>query len=70
MTNSEIIQWIDNDEGLYNWWKSSRKSKTDFIKDNKDELVKCINKVTGNQKPAHYLAYGSGARYPSGHRAP
>jgi hypothetical protein len=58
MTNSDISQWIDNDEGLYNWWKSSRMSKTAFIKENRAELVACISKVTTGKKSAHYLAYG------------
>ena len=59
MSNSEISQWIDNDEGLYNWWKSSRQSKTSFIKENKSELTQCIKNVTEGSKPAHYLAYPS-----------
>jgi hypothetical protein len=58
MTTSEIGQWIDNDEGLYNWWKTSRQSKRAFIRENRADLVKCIQNVTGGKKPAHYLAYG------------
>lgn len=58
VTNSDIAQWIDNDEGLYNWWKGSRQSKREFIKENRDELVACIRKVLDGDKPAHYLAYG------------
>ncbi len=63
MTNSEISQWIDNDEGLYNWWRSTRprQSKTAFIKANRPELVNAINNVTSGRKQAHYLAYGPDA---------
>jgi hypothetical protein len=50
MTNAEISQWIDNDEGLYNWHRQSRKSKTAFIKENRKELVEAINGVL-NTKP-------------------
>ncbi len=59
MTNTEISQWIDNDEGLYDWWRSTRPrvSKTQFIRDNRAELVSCINRVLNNEKPAHYLKY-------------
>lgn len=57
VTNGDIAQWIDNDEGLYNWWKSSRLSKREFIKQNRDELRRCIEGVLSGAKPAHYLAY-------------
>lgn len=57
MTTSDISQWIDNDEGLYNWWRSSRQSKTAFIKENRAQIVACIENVRGGKKPAHYLAY-------------
>lgn len=60
MTTSDISQWIDNDEGLYNWWRSTRprQSKTKFISENRKELVACINNVQNGSKPAHFLAYG------------
>lgn len=58
MNNTDRSQWIDNDEGLYCWWKSSKLSKAQFIKENKEEIDKAINNVLGNEKPAHYLKYG------------
>jgi len=58
MNNDERSQWIDNDEGLYNWWRSTRLSKQKFIKENREEIDRVINNVLGNKKPAHYLAYG------------
>ena len=58
ITHADITQWLDNDEGLYNWWKSSRLSKREFIKQNKAELVACIKAVIDGTKPAHFLAYG------------
>jgi hypothetical protein len=59
LNDTERAQWIDNDEGLYNWWRSSRQSKRAFIRDNRAELDACINRVLSGAKPAHYLAYGS-----------
>jgi hypothetical protein len=57
MNNADREQWIDNDEGLYNWWRSSRLSKRQFIRENREEIDRCISNVTSNRKPAHYLAY-------------
>lgn len=50
ITLAEIRLWVDNDEGLYNWWKSSRQSKGRFILENKEELRACIDRVL-NAKP-------------------
>ncbi len=58
LTIAEISQWIDNDEGLYRWQKSYRMNKRQFIRENRDELEACINRVLSGNKPAHYLAYG------------
>ena len=43
-------EWIDNDEGLYNWYKSSRQSKSKFIKENRSELECSITRYL-NQPP-------------------
>lgn len=58
MNNEERRQWINNDEGLYNWWRSSRVSMMQFIRENRSEIDRCISNVTEGKKPAHYLAYG------------
>jgi hypothetical protein len=63
LTVADIEQWIDNDEGLYRWWKSERKAKRVFIRENRAALEEAINNVTGNKKQAHYLAYGPDKRY-------
>jgi hypothetical protein len=57
ITMNDIAQWIDNDEGLYNWWRSSKTSKRKFITENRAELKACIRNVLDGTKPAHYLAY-------------
>lgn len=58
LNDSDRSQWIDNDEGLYNWWRSSRQSKREFIRENRAEIDQAIRNVTEGRKPAHYLAYG------------
>lgn len=57
MNNTEREQWIDNDEGLYNWWKRSKLSKRKFIQESRAEIDEAINNVQNGKKPAHYLAY-------------
>ena len=52
MNNREREMWIDNDEGLYNWWRSSRMSKREFLKQYRAELDACINRALG-KAPTH-----------------
>jgi hypothetical protein len=58
LNDKDREQWIMNDEGLYNWFRSSRLSMRNFIRQNREELDECINRVTSGEKPPHYLAYG------------
>lgn len=57
LTIRDIEQWIDNDEGLYLWWKGSRMSKRTFIREYRHDLEACIQRVLSGDRPAHYLAY-------------
>lgn len=57
ITTKEIELWLDNDEGLYNWFRRSRLSKREFIKQHRNELKECISSVVSGEKPAHFLAY-------------
>ncbi len=59
MNSTEREQWISNDEGLYDWWKSSRLSMREFIRQHRAEIDAAIEAVTEGSKPAHYLKYGS-----------
>jgi hypothetical protein len=43
MNNQEREQWIQNDEGLYNWWKRSRTSLRVFIRENRAEIDAAIS---------------------------
>lgn len=58
LNDTDRAQWIDNDEGLYNWWRSVRISKRKFIRLNRAEIDAVIRNVRDGSKPAHYLAYG------------
>jgi len=58
LTVADIEQWIDNDEGLYDWWRRSKLSKRAFIREHRTELETAINQVLGGQQQAHYLKYG------------
>lgn len=40
-------QWVDNDEGLYRWWKSTRQSKRQFVRENREQLNTIIRKACG-----------------------
>lgn len=50
LNDADRSQWIDNDEGLYNWWRSSRQSKRVFIRENRVELTRLILEAL-NHKP-------------------
>ena len=57
INDTDRAQWIDNDEGLYNWWRGSRQSKRAFIRENRAEIDATIRNVRDGRRPAHYLAY-------------
>lgn len=53
MNDEERRQWVLNDEGLYNWYISSRMGLYKFIRENRDEIDRIINQVL-NPKPRMY----------------
>jgi hypothetical protein len=57
MNNEERRQWILNDEGLYNWQRSSGLNMAKFIRENREQIDAAIGNVTSGAQPAHYLAY-------------
>lgn len=72
MNDSEREMWVDNDAGLYGWWRSSRKPKRVFVRENRAEIDEAIVRVLG-QPPvggdaaasharAQGLVYGRGVR--------
>lgn len=58
MNDNERNQWIDNDEGLYNWFTSSNMSRRTFLRTHRKEIDDIIKNITSGAKPAHYLTYG------------
>lgn len=58
INDTDRRQWINNDEGLYNWYCSSRLSMRKFIRENRAEIDEVISRVRDGEQPAHYLVYG------------
>ena len=58
INDEDRLQWVLNDEGLYNIQRRSRMSMRAFIRANRADIDACIRNVTEGRKPAHYLAYG------------
>lgn len=53
LNDEERRQWVDNDEGLYNWWKSTKMGLYRFVRENRAEIDAVINQ-TLNRKPEPY----------------
>jgi hypothetical protein len=58
INDEERRQWIENDEGLYLWKRSSKLSMREFIRENREAIDAVINAITSGNKPAHFLVYG------------
>ena len=43
--DSERGEWVNNDEGLYDWWKSERISLTGFIEEHRSDIDAAIDRV-------------------------
>ena len=41
----DLEEWVENDEGLYTWWKSSRKTLRQFVRENRDALRVSVRAV-------------------------
>jgi len=57
MNDDERKMWIENDEGLYDWWKSTHKSLTEFVRENRADIDAAIKPVLDGEKRSHYLKY-------------
>lgn len=49
INNNDREQWVNNDEGLYNWWKSERIPMRKFITNHRTELDLIIRKACGQE---------------------
>ena len=45
MNDNERREWVNNDEGLYLWWKSSRTGLYTWVKDHRKEIDETINQI-------------------------
>ena len=54
MNDEERRQWVLNDEGLYNWYISSRMELYNFIQKHRKEIDKAIDNVLNPKKPKMY----------------
>jgi len=64
LNDEERRLWVLNDEGLYNWWQSSRLSMRRFIRENRSELDKFIRSaVEGSPPYDHATRTGMYDRY-------
>jgi hypothetical protein len=45
LNDDDRRDWLDNDEGLYDWWRYSRLSKREFIKFHREEIDSHVNAV-------------------------
>lgn len=50
MNDRERRLWVLNDEGLYNWHRSSRKPLNQFIRKNREEIDFVIRRALGHTK--------------------
>jgi hypothetical protein len=64
MNDKEREQWVSNDEGLYNWQRTSGLTMRSFLRKHRNEIDAVILNVRDGRKPAHYLAYGSKGAQP------
>jgi hypothetical protein len=58
VNDSDRAEWADNDEGLYDLWRTSRLGKTAWVQANRQLIDAVIQNVTSSERPAHYLKYG------------
>ena len=42
LNDKDRRQWVANEEGLYNWWKSSKMGLYRFVRENRKELTTII----------------------------
>lgn len=52
LNDSEREMWVNNDEGLYNWFRSSRLSMREFLRQNRAEIDAAITGVLVQKEPS------------------
>jgi len=56
--DDERVQWVQNDEGLYVWWRQSKLAAGTFVRANREQIDEVIDNVLSGSRKAHYLIYG------------
>jgi len=51
VNDTERHQWVENDEGLYNWRRSTRLSMREFLRQHRAEIDEVIRNVIEGRKP-------------------
>lgn len=49
MNDNERELWVDNDESLYNWYRSSHCPMRTFVRVNRREIDKAIRQLLGGK---------------------
>lgn len=59
MNDNERREWVMNDEGLYNLWRSERPRKPirKWIRDNRSMITEAVENMTSGKRRPHYLEY-------------
>lgn len=58
MNDDDRDNWVINDEGIYDLWKSSGLSKRAFIRANRQLIDDAAKAVDTGAKRQHHLKYG------------
>lgn len=57
MNDGDRGNWVMNDEGLYDWWRTSSLGMRAFVRLNRSKIDEIIEAVRSGKKLAHYLKY-------------
>lgn len=49
MNDKDRAEWVNNDEPLYRWWKSTGQSLSKFVRENRLEIDAAIAERTGRK---------------------
>jgi hypothetical protein len=56
--DSDRVDFVNNDEGLYDLWRRSKKGITTWVRENRKLIDTIMGAYNEGTIPAHYLKYG------------
>jgi hypothetical protein len=63
INDTDRADWVENDEGLYGWFRRSRMSMRQFVRENRAGIDMRIHEVRGGKEEERYpLGYMQGRR--------